>query len=195
VRSSIAFDPERIVEITAEAARRGASTVAELIEQVPGAVYLTDAEGNVTGYNRACAELAGREPERGDRWCVTWRLYDEGGSYLPHDSCPMAVAIRERRRVRGVRATAERPDGSRIAVLPYPTPILDESDQMIGAVNLLVDTGDARYRDYLRGQSARCRRLASAVGDTRTAEILHAMASDYDEQVRVAERPELPPAR
>jgi hypothetical protein len=51
---------------------------------------------------------------------------------------------------------------------------------------LLVDIGDARYRDYLRAQSVRCRRLATSVGDARTADILHAMADDYAAQLREA---------
>jgi PAS domain S-box-containing protein len=194
VNAALPLNPEHIVGVAVEAARRGGDMLAAVLDRIPAAVYLTDADGLVTHFNRACADFAGRQPEAmRDRWCVTLRLYDDAGTYLPHEKCPMAVAVREGRRVRGVRATAERPDGTRVDFLPHPTPIFDQEERLTGAVNLLVDTGDARYRDYLRGQSARCRRLASAVGDTRTTEILQAMASDYDEQVRVAERPE--PAR
>jgi len=186
----LALDPERIVDVAVEAVRRGEDALAEVFEQVPAAIYLTDAGGTVTHFNHACADFAGRAPAaRQDRWCVSWRLYTEDGDPLPHDCCPMAVAIREARKVRGVRAIAERPDGTRIEFLPHPTPIFDAEGQLAGAVNLLVDLGDARYRDYLRSQSLRCRRLAGSVGDTRTADILHAMASDYDEQARRAERP------
>ena len=100
----------------------------------------------------------------------------------------MAVAIREERKVRGVRAIAERPDGSRVDFVPYPTPLFDDDQRLVGAVNLLIDLGDPRYLEFRRGQATRCRRLASSVGDTRTSDILQAMAADYEEQVQLVVR-------
>lgn len=190
VNGSHSLNPEHIVGLAVEAARRGKDTLVEVLDQIPAAVYLTDADGVVTHFNNACADFAGRQPEAlRDRWCVTWRLYDEAGTYLPHEQCPMAVAVREGRRVRGVRAIAERPDGTRVDFLPHPTPIFDAEERLTGAVNLLIDLGDVRYLGHLRGQSARCRRLAASVDDVRTADILHAMAADYEAQIRQAEQP------
>ena len=54
----------------------------------------------------------------------------------------MAVALRENRPIRGVEAIAERPDGTRVPFLPFPTPIRDASGKLIGAVNMLVDISD-----------------------------------------------------
>jgi two-component sensor histidine kinase len=51
----------------------------------------------------------------------------------------MAVALRERHPVRGVEAIAERPDGSRVALLPYPTPLYDAAGRCIGGINVLID--------------------------------------------------------
>jgi two-component sensor histidine kinase len=51
----------------------------------------------------------------------------------------MAVALRENRPVRGREAIAERPDGSRVSFMPYPTPLHDASGALVGAVNMLVD--------------------------------------------------------
>jgi len=51
----------------------------------------------------------------------------------------MAVAILERRPVRGISAVAERPDGSRVNFMPYPTPIFDTAGHLLGAVNMLID--------------------------------------------------------
>ena len=45
-----------------------------VLDALPAPVYLTDPDGLVTYWNRACAEFAGREPQLGkDRWCVTWQ--------------------------------------------------------------------------------------------------------------------------
>lgn len=67
-----------------------------LLEALPAAVYTTDADGRITFYNRAAVELSGRMPQLGDMWCVTWRLFNTDGTALPHDQCPMAVALKEK---------------------------------------------------------------------------------------------------
>jgi PAS domain S-box-containing protein len=116
-------------------------------ETLPVAVYTTDAAGYVTYFNEAAAELAGRRPEIGhDRWCVTWRLYWPDGRSLPHDQCPMAIALKENRTVRGAEAIAERPNGTRVSFTPFPTPIRDASGSVIGGVNVLINISD-RTRD------------------------------------------------
>ncbi|HEX2114706.1 MAG TPA: PAS domain-containing protein, partial [Alphaproteobacteria bacterium] len=112
----------------------------ELLEGLPAAIYTTDAAGRITFYNQAAADLAGRRPEIGeDDWCITWRLYNPDGTPLPHDQCPMAIALKENRPVRGVEILVERPDGSRAIVLPYPTPLRDSAGKLVGAVNVLID--------------------------------------------------------
>ena len=121
----------------------------ELLEALPAAVYTTDAEGKIDFFNKAAVELAGRTPQPGDQWCVTWRLYHPDGSPLPHDQCPMAVALKENRLVRGVEAVAERPDGTRVPFIPYPTPLHDSEGRLVGAINMLVDiTERKKAEDY-----------------------------------------------
>jgi PAS domain S-box-containing protein len=117
----------------------------ELLEALPAAIYTTDANGRITFYNEAAVELSGRRPRLGsDEWCVTWRLYWPDGTPLPHDQCPMAVALKEDRPVRGKEAIAERPDGTRVPFLPYPSPLHDASGALIGAVNMLVDVSQRK---------------------------------------------------
>lgn len=112
----------------------------ELLGALPAAVYTTDAQGRITYYNEAAVEFSGRRPALGsDSWCVTWRLYWPDGTPMRHEECPMAVALKEGRPVRGEEAIAERPDGSRVPFMPYPTPLYDESGELVGAVNMLVD--------------------------------------------------------
>jgi len=114
--------------------------MAEMLDALPCAIYSTDAHGIVTYFNRAAAVMAGREPMVGkDKWCVSWRLCDPAGAPLELDDCPMAIALRERRPVRGVEIIVERPDGSRVPVMPAPTPIFDSEGELVGAVNVFTE--------------------------------------------------------
>lgn len=111
----------------------------ELLKSIPVAIYTTDADGWLTYYNDAAAELWGYRPVIGEaRWCGCWRIYATDGSYLPLDQCPMAIALREGRPVRGIQAVLERPDGSRLPFMPYPTPLRDEAGTIVGASNMLL---------------------------------------------------------
>ena len=156
-----------------------------VLETLPTPIYVTDVDGWVTYFNRACIDFAGRTPVAGeDRWCVSWRLYTEQGLPLPHDQCPMATAIREDRAIRGVVAIAERPDGTRVMFTPWPSPVHDSAGRLIGAVNLLIDVTDERQSAALKTQALRCRRLAQSVSDSRTVTTLLGMAAEYEEKAR-----------
>ncbi len=131
-----------------------------VFDMLPIAVYCTDATGHLTYFNPAAIEFSGRVPTLGtDRWCVTWKLFRPDGEPLPHDQCPMAVALREGRTVRGEVAIAERPDGSRRRFTPYPTPLRDSAGNIIGGINILVDLAG-------RSEANRSVELLSALVDS-----------------------------
>src|SRR5215472_1620159 len=139
------FDSRKFEKVFLEAAHRPEEHFRELLDSLPAAIYTTDTAGRITFYNRAAVELSGREPQLGaDQWCVSWRLLLADGTPLPHDQCPMAVALREDRPIRDVEIIAERPDGARLNLLPYPTPLHDSTGGLIGAVNMLVDITDRK---------------------------------------------------
>jgi PAS domain S-box-containing protein len=139
----VLFVPGRLLEARA------------LLEALPAAVYTTDALGRITFYNQAAADLWGRRPALGsDAWCGSWRLYWPDGTPMPHDQCPMAVALKEQRPIRGAEAMAERPDGTRISFLAYPTPLFDRSGAVIGAVNTLVDITEHKRADSMGARLA-----------------------------------------
>jgi hypothetical protein len=141
---------EEIVQTTVNIVRRGSCAQLLALDVFPVALYVTDADGFISYFNPACSDFAGREPRIGqDRWCVTWKLYTDEGDAVPHDQCPMAVAIRTRRAVRGVTALAERPNGTRINFLPFPTPVVGNRGEMLGAVNMLINTADC-HQSMLR---------------------------------------------
>lgn len=120
----------------------------KLIERLGVAVYTTDAEGTITFYNEEAAVLWGRRPLVGvDRWCGSEKLFWPDGTPMPFEDSPMAVALRERRLVRGHEAVAERPDGTRVTFVPYPSPFIDAMGNLIGAVNVLVDVTRRRHAE------------------------------------------------
>jgi PAS domain S-box-containing protein len=150
-----------------------------LLSEIPVPIYTTDPDGAVTYWNRACVEFAGREPKLGrDRWCVTWRLYTTSGDRLPHDECPMAEAIETKLPIRDKIAIAERPDGTRAAFRPYPTPLINKDGTLKGAVNMLIDVTEEQSH-ILQEQADRCRRLALATYDRATSKVLGDMADGF----------------
>lgn len=135
-----------------------ASPLVAILQALPAAVYTTDAAGRITFYNEAAVGMWGVRPEIGrSEFCGSWRLYWPDGTPLPHDECPMAIALREQKAINGQEATAERPDGTRIPFLAYPTPLFDEAGKLTGAVNMLVDIS-GRKTEQLASQ-----RLAAIV--------------------------------
>src|SRR6202048_4703285 len=74
----------------------------QLLEALPAAVYTIDAEGRITFFNQAAADLWGCRPELGkSEWCGSWRLYWPDGRPMRDDECPMAVALNAGRPIRG----------------------------------------------------------------------------------------------
>lgn len=139
----------------------------DFLDTLGVAVYTTDADGRITFYNEAAAAFWGRRPEEGELWCGSWRLFWPDGRPMRHDECPMAAALQEDREVRGVEAVAERPDGSRVSFVPYPSPLHDAFGRVIGAVNVLVDvTERTRIEESLRATAASLQASADALRDS-----------------------------
>jgi PAS domain S-box-containing protein len=151
----------------------------QLVQNLPAAIYLCDADGRIELFNKAAADLWGREPKIGeDMWCGSFRIYQTNGELLPLDTCPMAIALKEGRSIRDVEIIVERPDGSRRHVLPFPSPILDSSGAIVGAVNMLVDMTDRKQSDAIvNGQR---RALEAAVHGASLADVLKILAQTVE---------------
>jgi PAS domain-containing protein len=159
----------------------GDRSLLSLLDDIPAPLYVTDSAGYVIYFNQFCIDFCGRTPAVGkDRWCVTWKLYTDSGEPLPHDQCPMAETVREQRELRGLTAVAERPDGSRVRFMPFPTPLFAADGAFEGAVNMLIDITEPRLAGDLRDQAARCRRLAAGCGDRMVRKNMERMATEYE---------------
>ena len=149
-----------------------------LLDALPVAVYMTDANGYITYYNEAAAELWGCRPDIGSsRWCGSWKIFTPDGRRLPHDQCPMAVTLKEGRPVRGVEAIAERPDGTRVNFLPYPTPLRDADGRLTGAINLLMDITE-RHSNEL--QMARLASIVASSDDAIVSKTLEGRVTSWN---------------
>ncbi len=137
----------------------------QFLEALGVATYTTDEAGRITFFNDAAAELWGRRPEIGEAWCGSLRLLRTDGSPMRHDECPMAIALREKRAVRGGQAIALRPDGTRVRFEAYPTPLFDEAGRLAGAINVLVDVTERHSAEERSRASARALAASNAVKD------------------------------
>lgn len=111
----------------------------ELLEALSAPIYATDCNGKITYYNQAAAEFSGHRLTLGkDHSQLGWRLYRSDGAPLSHEQWPMTVALREGREISGPAVVAERPNGSRVTLIPHASPLHNDAGQIVGAVNMLV---------------------------------------------------------
>jgi PAS domain S-box-containing protein len=185
---------DRVVEAGSEA-QQDETPYRVFLDAVAVAVYTTDIDGRITFFNEAAVELWGRRPELGEVWCGSLRLFHLDGRPMRHDECPMAIALKEHRPVRGEIAYAERPDGRRVAFMPYPTPLRDADGTIIGAVNVLVDVTDRLTAEQALQTTADALRASNAVKDEFLGLISHELRTPvttiYGNATLLADRAEL----
>ncbi|HWY60318.1 MAG TPA: PAS domain S-box protein [Rhizomicrobium sp.] len=125
-----------------------------MLKALPFAVYTTDPEGRITAFNEAAVEMWGREPQLGEYWCGSHKLYWPDGRAMAHQQCPMAETLKTGVAVRGAEAILERPDGRRIHFAPYPTALKDAAGRITGGINILVDITERIHADRTKGHLA-----------------------------------------
>jgi PAS domain S-box-containing protein len=119
----------------------------DLLHALPAGIYTTDTAGRITFYNEAAAAMWGRRPTlNSEFWCGSWRMYWPDGTPLPHHQCPMAVAVQEERPFTGIgqEAIVERPDGTRVPFVAFPSVLRDATGEVVGAVNMFVDISERK---------------------------------------------------
>jgi PAS domain S-box-containing protein len=124
----------------------------DLIENMPVAVYVCDAEGVLVAYNRRAEELWGVTPTLGNtqqRFCGAHRLYLADGTYVPHSETPLADVLRTRKAI-SFEAIVGRPDGTRRNVSANVAPLFDDSGTFMGFVNCVLDNTEIKRAEASR---------------------------------------------
>src|SRR3954452_6631367 len=167
------------------------------LEALAVAVYTTDADGRITFFNEAAVDLWGRRPELGEEWCGSFRLYDLDGRPMAHAECPMAIALKENRSVRGEVAKAERPDGRFVTFQPYPTPLRSADGALVGAVNVMIDVTERTDAEQALRETALALEASNAVKDEFLGLVSHELRTPvttiFGNAVVLRDRGELDP--
>ena len=115
----------------------------DVIDLLPTAIHICSYPSvHIVQFNRAAAELWGREPELDcdtPRFCGSCPMTTRDGTPHPSDKCPMVSVLETGLPVRGFEGMFERHDGSQVKVVANIDPIWDDSGQIIGAINILQD--------------------------------------------------------
>lgn len=112
----------------------------DIVNDTPVAIYTSDSSGRITYYNKAAAELLGKEPEiNKDYWSDLVNLFYLDGRPMPLDVCPMARTLKEGLAFKNEELTLELADHSRKQLLVSSHPIFNKENNLIGAHNSLND--------------------------------------------------------
>jgi PAS domain S-box-containing protein len=125
----------------------------QLIEILPAAVYVCNADAVIVAYNKRAAELWGRTPaaeQIDEHFCGAHKLYTADGIYMPHAESPMERVLRTGEPAHDLEVVIEQPNGKRIPVLVNISPIFDEAGVQTGAVNCFQDLSSQRHSEQDR---------------------------------------------
>lgn len=140
-----------------------------IVSDLPLAVYACDIHGKIIFYNKAAAELWGREPERGkDLWSGAAQIYRTDGSPLPLEETPMAITVKTRTASEGEEIIIERPDKSRRHVKPHPRPLFNKGGEFTGVISILIDVTEHRQSNQALEESEERLRMATEISGLGT---------------------------
>ena len=130
-----------------------------ILDLLPIATFICDAQGTVLQYNQYAVRIWGRAPQPGqthEQFTETCRYFEVDGSPLPRSM--LAEVLTNGRPVRDKELMVERHDGSRVFVSLNIDPLRSPKGKLVGAVNCFLDiTERKRVDDALADSRLRAR--------------------------------------
>ncbi len=138
-----------------------------LMDKLPTGVYTCNKEGNFTFYNETAAQLWGCRPQLNDsayRFCAWYKVLTPEGAVIPRDQTPIATVLETGQSFHNLEAVVERENGQQFYISVNIDPLLDEQNNIIGAINIFQDFTSLKKTEMaLLESEARYRHLAESL--------------------------------
>lgn len=123
-----------------------------IIENLPEAIAITDAEGRVTTSNYAAEELWGHPPVEAtlQQAAQAYGLCSPDGRPLPWQDTPVARALQQGEPSAGRELLIRRSDGSQAPILSNCVPVRDSQGKISGSVEVFQDISRLKELDRLK---------------------------------------------
>ncbi|MET0462902.1 MAG: PAS domain S-box protein [Chitinophagaceae bacterium] len=119
-----------------------------LIENSPVAMYACDKDGYITQFNNAAVQLFGRKLFPGvDRWTGAGKMTGDDGLPISPEDSPMAIALKTGVVPAEREITVQNADGSIRIILDHPQLFLNESGEVSGGLNAIIDITDRKHAE------------------------------------------------
>ena len=125
----------------------------QLLDDLPVANYICDAEGKLIYFNKAAVELWGRTPSlEKEYWCGSWKVYHPDGAPMSLEDRPIARVLKSGRDEGNSEIRIQCPDGTFKFLLVFPRPLFTREGKLKGAHNTLVDITEQK-KDHLKKET------------------------------------------
>ena len=123
-----------------------------VIDNLPEAVVIADADGRISVHNRVAEQLWGHAPADTtlEQLPAVYGLHTPDGRPLPWRETPLALALLETAPTSSREILIRRPDGSEVPILSNCVPIRDNQGRITGAAEVFQDITKLKEIDRLK---------------------------------------------
>lgn len=139
----------------------------QVLETLPTAAYMCDADGLITYHNQEARNIWGQAPSLNsseDRFCGATLIRTLDGKTVPREECAMATALSDRKAIHGLEALIERADGTTRTIVSNINPLWDGTGSFVGAVNVVADITERRQAEAAETERTRLTYLTAEIG-------------------------------